>query len=137
VAAAAPAPSPVRAARPPVNVRNARRRVPSSASSAAASAFVASVPQLPNQAALGGGDDERAAPRARRQAPLTRQAAEADKTLSGTYRLRRETRGAAGRRVWDHKSNTPRSQAEAGAMAARDEIRAGSSYLVRGFSGMV
>lgn len=133
--AAAPAPVPTPRARVLTNVRNPRRRAPSS--SASSSAFGSSVPQLPNQAALGGGDGDSvpayAARRAARVQPEQRE--QGDTGL--TYKLRRETRGSSGRRVWDHKSNTPRSQSDAGVFAARDEIRTGSSYVVRGFSGMI
>lgn len=140
-------PPPPRSARATGSARNARRRPPSASGGSAtasspASAFGRTVPQLPNQAALGNGSSGDIAPPAPRRArttpsrPVSSEGGDESSRLS-TYLLRRETRGAAGRRVWDHKSNTPRSQTAAGVFAARDEIRSGSSYVVRGFSGMV
>lgn len=118
----------------------AARRRPGTA--AASSAFSSTVPQLPNQAAVGGGEDDRAPlhpPRGGRRPLVPPQVAdeEVDDDVPAPYRLRRETRNGGARRVWDHRSNTPRSSKDAGRFAARDEIRAGSSYVVRAFSGMV
>lgn len=107
------------------------------AAAAATSAFATTVPSLPDQAPVAPVSRLRVRHMAATSGSTVRTSAEAERTPGAAYFMRRETRSAAGRRIWDYKTNTPRTEAQAGKMTSREEIKLGSTYVARGFSGMV